>query len=67
MHLVRYTPDRQREWDDFVGRSRNGVFLFQRAYMDYHADRFTDHSLLAYDGDRLAALFPRQSPQRCAG
>ena len=56
--LVRYTPDRQREWDDFVARSKNGVFLFRRDYMDYHADRFDDHSLMAYQGGQLIAVLP---------
>src|SRR5438128_4774760 len=56
--LSLYTPDRKQDWNDFVARSKNGVFLFQRDYMDYHADRFADHSLLAYEGDRLLALFP---------
>ena len=36
----------RRAWDDFVRSSRNGTFLFERAYMEYHADRFKDHSLV---------------------
>ncbi|HEX7900649.1 MAG TPA: GNAT family N-acetyltransferase [Planctomycetota bacterium] len=58
MNAVPYTPALKREWDAFVGRSKNGTFLFMRDYMDYHADRFTDHSLLFYDGPRLVALMP---------
>ena len=26
--------------------------------MEYHADRFTDYSLLVYDGNKLLALLP---------
>lgn len=38
--------------------SRQRSFLFNRGYMDYHADRFCDFSLMAYDGGRLVALLP---------
>lgn len=56
--IRRYTPDRKEEWDAFVDSSRNATFLFRRGYMDYHADRFTDHSLMAFRNGRLAALLP---------
>lgn len=57
MKIVRYTPDRSAEWDGFVKASRNGTFLFLRGYMDYHADRFRDHSLMYYsDKDKLLAV-----------
>ena len=46
------------EWDDFVGASKNGTFLFDRNYMDYHAERFADHSLMFYLKDRLYAVLP---------
>lgn len=32
--------------------------MFKREYMDYHKDRFKDHSLLVYKDDNLIALFP---------
>lgn len=53
-----YTPERKKEWDAFIGRAKNGLFLFFRDYMEYHADRYTDASLMFYDGNRLLALFP---------
>ncbi len=56
--LVPYANEHRTVWDDFVLRSKNGVFLFCRGYMDYHADRFTDASLLFFDGGRPAAVFP---------
>jgi len=59
IHVQRYTPDRKESWDRFVAGSKNGTFLFLRDYMDYHADRFHDHSLLFYDDkERLTALLP---------
>ena len=56
--IVRYTADRQSEWNEFLTHSKNGTFLFDRRYMDYHADRFADHSLMVYDRGRLCALLP---------
>ena len=56
--IVRYTPDKCQEWNQFVAQSKNGTFLFYRQYMDYHADRFHDHSLMIYRKSRLYALLP---------
>lgn len=55
----RYAPADAPAWDAFVAASKNGTFLFYRGYMDYHADRFPDHSLLvrAPEG-RLRAVLP---------
>lgn len=53
-----YSPDMRREWDEFVQTSRNSTFLFRRAYLEYHADRFSDHSLLAFKRGKLRALLP---------
>jgi hypothetical protein len=54
----RYTPEDSTAWDELVERSRTGHFLFRRGYMDYHADRFEDHSLLVLSGARIAAALP---------
>ena len=56
--IQRYTADRADEWNQFVAASKNGTFLFDRGFMDYHSDRFCDHSLLVYRGRRLYALLP---------
>lgn len=56
-----YTPTDRPAWDEFVRRSRNGVFLFERAYMDYHADRFEDASVIIRSGNgqgRIVAVLP---------
>ena len=55
-HIERYSSQRKVAWDDFVKRSKNATFLFFRDYMDYHADRFQDASLLIYRGDSLVAF-----------
>ena len=56
--ITRYTAAQSAEWNEFVERSKNGTFLFHRSYMDYHADRFTDHSLMVWNKGRLSALLP---------
>lgn len=59
MNIKRYTANDAPLWDAFVRESRNGTFLFERAYMDYHSDRFTDHSLIFTDDkQRIVALLP---------
>jgi hypothetical protein len=59
MLIERYEPTQREPWNEFVGASRNGTFLLDRGYMDYHQDRFVDHSLiLRSDNGRIAALLP---------
>ena len=58
VEIVRYTPDRVVEWDAFVRQSKNATFLFYRGYMDYHSNRFKDHSVMFYEKGRLCALLP---------
>lgn len=58
IRIERYQPGLQTAWDLFVQQAKNGLFLFERSYMDYHADRFTDHSLLFYKGNSLLAVLP---------
>ena len=56
--IVRYSAAKANEWNQFVAQSKNGTFLFDRRFMDYHADRFRDHSLMIYRDRRLYALLP---------
>ncbi|MGP8216192.1 MAG: GNAT family N-acetyltransferase [Bacteroidia bacterium] len=58
MKIIRYNSKFKNEWDEFVEKSRNGTFLFKRSFMDYHADRFHDYSLMVYDDCKLIALLP---------
>lgn len=59
--IVRYTADKETEWNQFVADSKNGTFLFDRQYMGYHADRFSDYSLMFYRQGKLYALLPAHS------
>ena len=56
--ITPYTPEQKSRWNDFVRRSKNSTFLHNRDYMDYHADRFDDASLLVWQKGRLVALLP---------
>lgn len=59
IEVRQYSESDAEAWNDFVAKSKNGTFLLDRRYMDYHADRFTDHSLLFYNIDgALIALLP---------
>lgn len=64
MQIIRYTSDKIQEWDEMVKVSKNGTFLFLRSYMDYHADRFIDHSLMYYsDKGKLLAVMAANEKQ----
>ncbi|MEO8378963.1 MAG: GNAT family N-acetyltransferase [Acidobacteriota bacterium] len=56
--VSRFDAAAREEWDRFIAESKNGTFLFHRAYMDYHSSRFRDHSLLFREGGKLVATMP---------
>lgn len=56
--VKRYNESDKEIWNNFNRESKNSIFMFDRNYMDYHNDRFKDHSLMFYDEDRLIALLP---------
>lgn len=58
MLIKKYSPTEFEIWNDFIYKSRNGIFMFDRNYMDYHSDRFEDHSLMFFDDDVLVAVLP---------
>jgi hypothetical protein len=59
LRVNRYTASRKPVWDEFIAQSKNGLFLFYRNYMDYHAERYPDHSLMFFNEDEtLLAVIP---------
>lgn len=58
IRIERYNSEKQSEWDEFVRSAKNSSFLFERAFMDYHSDRFSDYSLMAYRDDKLLTVLP---------
>lgn len=63
IEAVPYNQSMADVWNAFVADSKNGTFLFHRDYMDYHADRFVDCSLLFYKKNELVALLPADYKQ----
>ena len=53
-----YTPEKKELWNSFVSTSKNGTFLFDRDYMDYHSDRFLDCSVMVYRKGQLYCILP---------
>ena len=53
-----YRSEDKALWDSFVKTSKNGTFLLERDFMEYHQDRFTDCSLTLWDEGDLVALLP---------
>ena len=58
IQITRYDTTFKKEWDDFVSNSKNATFLLKRGYMDYHSDRFPDHSLIFTRAGKIFALLP---------
>ena len=59
IRIEQYTPVRQAAWDDLIDHSKSPMFMFKRGFMEYHADRFQDFSLLFFnEKDELLAVLP---------
>ena len=58
IRIVKYTSQDKKIWNDFISSSKNGTFMLNRNFMDYHADRFHDFSLMFYKKETLIALLP---------
>lgn len=60
----RFDNTLRQDWDAFVRRSKNGHFMHQRDYMEYHSERFADHSLLFLEDSRIIGLLPANIEQQ---
>lgn len=56
--VKRYQEDDMTIWNKFNEVSKIPLFMFDRRYMDYHKDRFIDHSLMFFEENKLVAIFP---------
>ncbi len=63
IQIKKYSDSQKNEWDVFCNNSKMPLFMFNRNFMDYHKDRFTDCSLLFYEDDNLCAVFPASEKQ----
>lgn len=56
--IKRYQETDKCDWDKFVKSAKNRSFLFEREFMDYHSDRFIDHSIIAYYQNKIIGVLP---------
>jgi len=58
VNIVLYDDKYRDAWNSFIKISKNGHFFFYREYMEYHADRFNDFSMLCFDrkGNVIAVI-----------
>lgn len=56
--IIQYTSSYREQWNDFVRNSKNGTFLLNRDYMDYHSNRFIDNSMMIFRKGKLCAILP---------
>lgn len=58
LEVEQYSEKHKGEWNTFVSSAKNGSFLFKRDYLEYHSDRFQDHSLVFRSKGKIIALLP---------
>ena len=58
IEIKQYNLDDAAKWNEFVAISKQGTFLFNRNYMDYHSDRFADCSFLIMEKGHISAALP---------
>ncbi len=63
--IKRYETTDKAVWDAFIDASKTPMFMFKRDYMDYHKDRFRDHSLMFYKENKLIAVLPASEKEKC--
>lgn len=56
--VVVYTAGLRDAWNAHNRTARNGHFLFDRDFMEYHSDRFEDASLMVLRGSEVLAILP---------
>lgn len=58
VNIIKYSQSKKDEWNNFIENSKNGIFMFNRNFMEYHSDRFKDFSLMFYEDENLIAVLP---------
>ena len=53
-----YVPEYLPLWEAFVSKAKNATFLLSRHFMDYHRERFEDHSLACFKDGKMIAVLP---------
>lgn len=58
IQVRRYDGSLASDWAAVLGGARNGIFLFERQFMEYHSDRFVDISSVVYADGRPVGVLP---------
>ncbi len=58
LNVIKYTYEFKSIWNEFISKAKNSHFMFYREYVEYHADRFEDFSVLFYKNAKLIAVMP---------
>lgn len=59
MTVQQYLNEDKGNWNNFVAQGKHSTFLFNRNFMDYHSDRFVDHSVIVKnDKGHIIACMP---------
>ncbi|WP_096027560.1 GNAT family N-acetyltransferase [Campylobacter lanienae] len=58
LRIEKFQQEKVQLWNNFNKNAKNGLFMFDRSYMDYHSDRFKDNSLIFYENEKPIALLP---------
>lgn len=53
-----YSTELEVQWNELVTKSKNGTFLFDRQFMDYHHERFCDCSLVFLKDGKVCGALP---------
>lgn len=54
----RYCSELAADWSSVLSDAKNGLFLFERGFIEYHGDRFNEMSAIAYLDEKPVALIP---------
>lgn len=59
MKVCQFQSENEQEWNIFLEETKNSTFLFNRKFMDYHKQRFTDASIMVYnERNEVVACMP---------
>lgn len=59
LSIEKFNIENDKKWDDFIMKeSINGTFLHTRRFLNYHKDKFHDHSLLIKKNTSIVAVIP---------
>jgi hypothetical protein len=56
--VVLYSKKDKSRWDTFIDNAPGTTFLLRRDFMEYHAHKFQDHSLIISDNSGIVAVMP---------